>query len=489
MSGGGKDGHKPSTDWSDDGQGGHSKPKAEGGVSKDAAAWGTATPFAGHDPHAGPGGLKGQASSPEDLSDKTVVTQAYGPGKGWQTDAGEKSIDPNAQALAEQSREGSFTVTTTQSWGDRVGNSFAGVLVGLLLIPLSCWLLFSNEGRAVNTARGLSEGAGSVVSVDAARPDPANEGKLVHVSGPVRVPTPLSDPQLGIAVPGAAVLRRQVEMYQWREESRSATTTNTGGSQTTQTTYSYNRAWADRPVDSTRFREAAGHANPPMPLASQTQVASAGTLGGFRLGEPQLRLLPASTQVAPAGTLRQSFDARPVSLVGQTVFVGRDPGTPVVGDMRITYFVAQPETASVVARQVGDGLAPYTTGNGQTLHMLVTGTQTAPQMIQAAEAANTTTTWMLRVLGAVLMLAGFSMIMRPLRVLADVLPFLGRIVGAGVGIVAFTLTLILAPIVVALAWFAARPVTAVIVLAVGFGAAFALSFLRRGRAVVPAPAR
>ena len=76
-----------------------------------------------------------------------------------------------------------FTETTSKSWLQRIISSFVGVLVGLVLIVASIVGIFWNEGRAIDTARALAEGAGAVVSVDASAVDPANEGKLVHVMG------------------------------------------------------------------------------------------------------------------------------------------------------------------------------------------------------------------------------------------------------------------------------------------------------------------
>ena len=51
------------------------------------------------------------------------------------------------------------TEVTNTSWFQRIGQAFAGVLVGFLLIPVSIVVLFWNEGRAIKTARGLDEGA------------------------------------------------------------------------------------------------------------------------------------------------------------------------------------------------------------------------------------------------------------------------------------------------------------------------------------------
>ena len=98
-------------------------------------------------------------------------------------------------------------------------------------------------------------------------------------------------------------------------------------------------------------------------------------------------------------------------------------------------------------------------------------------------------------LGTLGLLIGFMLILRPLAVLGDVVPFIGSIIGAGTGLVALLLTAIVAPIVIAFAWFFYRPLTAIIVLIVGAGVAYGIKVLasrraasRSAPAAMPAPA-
>eukprot|EP01034_Spumella_vulgaris_P019504 gene19504-24942_t len=76
-----------------------------------------------------------------------------------------------------------FTEVTNTSWFARLGQAIVGVLIGFVLIAVSIGVLFWNEGRAIRTAQGLSEGAGIVRSVAPDRVDPSNIGRLIHVSG------------------------------------------------------------------------------------------------------------------------------------------------------------------------------------------------------------------------------------------------------------------------------------------------------------------
>ena len=49
------------------------------------------------------------------------------------------------------------TVTTTTSWGSRVGSSFKGVFGGLILVVAAVGTLFWNEGRTIKRTKALEE--------------------------------------------------------------------------------------------------------------------------------------------------------------------------------------------------------------------------------------------------------------------------------------------------------------------------------------------
>src|SRR5687767_13646847 len=101
----------------------------------------------------------------------------------------------------------SFSVTTSQSWFSRLFGSIKSVLVGLIFFVLAFPLLWWNEGRAVRTARSLSEGAGSIVSAPADSIDASKEGKLVHMTGPVSTEKPVADDALPVQVQGVKLIR------------------------------------------------------------------------------------------------------------------------------------------------------------------------------------------------------------------------------------------------------------------------------------------
>lgn len=357
------------------------------------------------------------------------------------------------------------TVVTTQGWLSRLTSSIKNVFIGIILILVSIGLLFWNEGRAVKRAQTLEEGSGAVVSVAADQVSPANEGKLVHFSGMATTPQTVNDPEFGISV-NALRLERKVEMYQWEEKSSSSEKKNVGGSATTTTTYTYNKTWSDRLISSGSFNQVADHQNPSsMPYPSQTFTAQAVTVGGFLLTESLLN------KIGGAEKLKEEYR-------------GASAANPQIGDVRITFSVVKPQMVSIIAKQTGNTLAPYQTSNGEPLELLEAGTKDAAAMFKSAVSSNQTMTWILRFVGWLLMFFGFATILKPLVVVADVIPFLGNLLQKGVSLLSFVIATPISLLVIAVAWIFYRPLIGIILLVVGAlivagGVAAALSLRKK----------
>lgn len=386
-----------------------------------------------------------------------------------------------------------FTETTRVSWFTRIKNSVIGVLIGLLLIVVMVVLLFWNEGRAVQTALSLTEGAGAVVSVSPDAVDPAYDGKLIHVTGPVTTTSRPSDPTFGITVDGVRLVRT-VEMYQWKESSKSETTTKVGGGQETVTTYSYSKEWSEAPIRSSDFKNPAGHENPPMEIRSERFQVPDAKLGAFTLNERVIsglggeKTLPLTTDFTDAVDAAYSGNKR-VTVAENRIYLGFNSTNPVIGDYRVSYRVAPLGVASVIGEQQNGGFVPYQTMAGDQLLMVDDGAVPADKMFADAQSANTVITWLLRVVGLVFLAVGFSMLMAPLGVLADVIPPLGSLTRMGTGLVGILLAVVVGFVTIAIAWFWYRPVLSLIIIGIGAAIAAALWFFGRGRANAAPAAR
>lgn len=377
----------------------------------------------------------------------------------------------------------SFTTRTEKSYFGRLGQSFGGMIGGVVLIAAACALLWWNESRAVDADRALAAAAAAVLTLGSATPDPANDQKLVHLSGPASATAALED-DLGARFVAVLVVRRRAEMYQWREDSETQTEDHVGGGQTETTTYSYVKTWSDQAIDSTGFKTPGGHENPAMTLSGAVLTATDGRLGGFVLDGATLALVeggaPARPESGPDGWTR----------TGEGYFAGRGtPGQPQVGDRRIGYqAISAPQTLSILARQSRGGFAPWAAPNGYRLHLARLGDASAAMMIADQQAAEDSLTWILRGAGTVMNILGFALVLGPLRALANLLPVLATLVGAGVGLVALVLGLPLSLAVIGLAWLSYRPLLGGALLLVAGGLVFGIARLRKPRAApLPAP--
>ena len=113
-----------------------------------------------------------------------------------------------------------YTETTSRNWFSRLGASFRGVLVGIVLLVAGTALLWWNEGDFVATGDALNEAQAVTQELgDITRLDPSKNGELVHASGPTKTEDIVKDNVFGIAI-NAVRLERKVEFYQWVESSR-----------------------------------------------------------------------------------------------------------------------------------------------------------------------------------------------------------------------------------------------------------------------------
>jgi hypothetical protein len=358
--------------------------------------------------------------------------------------------DPNAS-------DGADSVTETSSQGilARLGQSLIGTLIGAVAILASVILLYWNEGRAVAASQGLAQGQRATVEASAAAIDPKSEGGLVRVSGLMTTTAPAADPLFGVTGDGLLRLQRTVQMFQWKEDTSSRSQTAVGGTKTTETTYTYGKAWSDGAIDSTHFHSPDGHQNPPMLLRTATFNSPAASLGAYRI-DPGL--LNAITDFTPFQAQLNASTAAVFHPDGDGFYRGQSSATPAVGDIRASFTAVPAQTMTVVAGQASGMLAPYQAGDGYQIALAKPGVRSIAEMFREKKAEESHLTWILRAVGVVAMLVGFLLVLGPFPVLASIIPFLGGVAEAGIFVVALTLTVPLALFTVAVAWIAHRPV-------------------------------
>jgi Protein of unknown function (DUF1625). len=382
-----------------------------------------------------------------------------------------------------------YQETTKKSYGQQLSGSFKGILSGLIMLIVGTGVLFWNEGNFVKTKKSINEAQGVVIVVDnVASIDPELNGKLIHSVAKVQTTDILSDELFDVSVT-AVKLSRKVEYYQWVETSKSETKDKIGGGQETVTTYTYKKQWESSPVNSANFHDPEYQsANTTITtIEAKDKVADLVTWGAYELPvfiknavsgtAPAAIQLSEETKVQwrnvvkPTSTSSTSFfnivETESVHVSNNTVFLGENPSSPEIGDVRVTITYTPPGSDLSIIAQVKDNtFAKYVAKNGKEFSSIKNGIASADQMFEGEHKSNSMWTWILRIVGLFLVIGALKSMLSILPTLFKILPFLGNVVGAGVGLVCSVLGFVWTLIVIAIAWLFYRPIIGVLLLVV-----------------------
>lgn len=346
-------------------------------------------------------------------------------------------------------------------------NPVVGIIFGVALFVGSFFLIFWNEENYIGELQEIEFAKSSVVSLTSSQPDPANNGKLVHFSDIATTDEILSDPLFGVTE-NALKINRIAEMYQWKESQHTEKTTHNNSSTTT---YTYNLGWHSNLISHTQFRHPDGHENPgSMPYSSKVYTAQNITMGGFKISTDYYSQI---TDFNTYQLTQTNLDAADPSikqlfkLNGYQYSTG-DLNNPNVGDLKITFETITPMMMSIIGKQENNSIIPYLKDNHATA-FLYPNKLSAQQILDIEESKDTTQAWIFRGLALLMMWFGLNLIFSPITMLASFVPFLGEIVGAGVSMMVSLIVIPLYIVTIAIAWFAFRPVSAVIAIAIAIG--------------------
>ncbi len=366
-----------------------------------------------------------------------------------------------------------FTETSYTSYGENIGNSFKGIFVGFILLIVSIVLLWWNEGRSVEQASALKEMQEKITTLPDTSYNAQYDGKAVLLQGMVKPLNEVVDPEFGVKTDGL-VLRKSVQMYQWKENKESKSQDKLGGGTETVTTYTYVKVWSSSENNSISFKHPQGHQNPAMTHKGGTYSTDA-QLGDFHLDKNVVNYIGASESYP--GLSQMPYYVGDAKNYKTYLYLGINPSTPQIGDVKITYTYAPAGEYTFAGKQSGKSLMHYTTDNGKDFIFVRSGKVSAKSIFKEEQDANAALTWILRGVGLLVMFFGFMMMMSLLATLAKVIPMLGSLVGGVTSIIAGALTLVLGSLIIALAWFSSRPIMSLIIIAIGVGIAFVLGKL------------
>ncbi len=334
----------------------------------------------------------------------------------------------------------SFRETTKVGFGSRIINSIKGLIFGPIFIIISLGILYWNEGRV---DLSIIAKTATEISSEAVNTDTSLTEKLVSTTGRVNSEQSIGD-NLFLKPDTFIEVVRKVEMYAWIEKSESRSTTNTGGSETTETVYTYTKDWVEESKSTSDFKHPEGHENPEKGLASYSNKVAEATIGAYRIN-PQNMVLPGTTGLTLTGENITLSEGAVLENSGYLFIKKSVDGTflsPQIGDLRVSYSALRPGfDGTIFGTLSGDKIGSYTDEDGNTLYRLFTGTRA--EAIATLHTEYTTLLWILRFVGFLLMWAGLIFLFGPISVLLDILPIFGTISRALIGIATFLLSLVL----------------------------------------------
>ncbi len=339
------------------------------------------------------------------------------------------------------------------SYIKRVGNSFKNMFIGILVILLSIFILYKNEGSSVKRQKSLDEIAKEVVEADPSVIDPNLNGKVVHMSAKVINKGTVYDDLLKIKTDDLK-LKRTVQMLQWEEEEEEDSEGDTQ--------ISYKKVWSEDLIDSSGFSNSSYQNPKSMPFKSALFTGNL-YIGAHRLSSDLINKISdfkplditdsKDTIASISASLNKKF-----SMNKDTVIIAQNPQNPEIGAIKITVSHIPSQIVSLIATQYEDTFEPVQTKVGERLSILRMGSHSADGLIDIEKSNNNTKTWILRIIGLVIMFFGFMLIFGPLTTLTEVIPIIGSIVNLGASLFAFVLTSIIGGFIIGFSWFIHRPV-------------------------------
>ena len=92
-------------------------------------------------------------------------------------------------------------------------------------------------------------------------------------------------------------------------------------------------------------------------------------------------------------------DLQYIHVANNILYYGRVPGSPEVGDVRVTFEKVVPAKVTVMAVVDGDTFKPFKAKNGKRFQTLVMGKKSGDEIIEAEKEANNMILWALRIIG------------------------------------------------------------------------------------------
>lgn len=354
---------------------------------------------------------------------------------------------------------------------NKKGSVVGSVIVGILFIILGIRFIFLNESNSLKNIKAINEASKAAIEIDAEEFLEENEGKVVCVSGKLQILSgEVKDNTFSLSL-NTTQIYRKVEMYQWEEEED-----NTND----RTEYTYKKVWSEKIIDSSKFYDTS-YQNPySMKYTSQYFDAKNVKLGKYSMGSEQIIDLSTPDSYTDFSNINIPYGFKQND---KYITNSSSPSNPQIGDIRISFYYNSSDTATVLAKQQGNGFADFESANGVKINEAANGIKTKEDMISKMQSDNKIFTWIIRIVLVIVEIIGFSLLFSPIIRLTSWIPVAGRATRSVSSLIGFLLGIIVSFSCIAIAWVAYRPIIAVILLVIGaIVAIIVISAIKRKKA-------
>lgn len=268
---------------------------------------------------------------------------------------------------------------------------------GTVLALIGLAMVVAGEWQRATAVRILDLAGGTIVEVDAGSDLFALEGRLVHVTGKLGISRPARDRLFGVEA-DTPQLNRVVSMQQWHE------VTGLAGDIT------YVRDWYDHPIDSSQFAQRERHRNPPFPIHRARFAGGQPSVEGLLLDAALVQAIPGKVAVEPRRYTLPANLAATFHIQGDTLISSRHPGSPQIGDLRISWEKQPLREVSIVAKVHNHVLMPSTSLLAPGFVLMV-GQIPLDIMLPGRSLMLPRWTWVWRILGLLLAVVGVGLVL------------------------------------------------------------------------------
>ena len=368
-----------------------------------------------------------------------------------------------------------------------IQNTFQGAIcatvLGMVFIIGSAYFEFTTEQHYITRSRDISSIQSNVKNPSSffqrmSTNDPMYVTDQLHVPSDSKPPM---DTVTGVSH-NAFVIRREIEMYQWTQQShKERQRSSDGTAERDVTTYSYTKQWSSSYLDSHRFKYPEGHYNPQHALFTSVQHKDPHIwsqrilLGKYPLSPQRRELLledAGSWWMDITSTVYdQYFKSDGYKMRRSYIYWSSsgdeygynnygDSTEPNVGDVRIRYLALNLEGIEATFLGAMDGMkrlnAHQASSGNEYIYLKVGRTDSVQEVIDCFHSDNSNTLWMWRGLTLLFMCLGFVCVSSIATYIASWIPICGGLIGCGVHCAAVLLGMVVYVVFFIIAYFSAR---------------------------------